>query len=133
MIEFLSSKHNLQKGLLLCFYLKKSVVKSRRVLQEAYGDHGSINFHSSTASDTLKVVILYQRQRMIRAAKKNWRLRIGGITQWRFMSNTIKACRIVGSDSRSHFKTTESPWNDSKAKKLGAIQIELRLRYFTCE
>lgn len=39
------------------------------------------------------------------------------------MLNT-RAHRIVGSDSSSHFKMTESPCNDSKARKLDAIQIE---------
>lgn len=43
------------------------------------------------------------------------------------MSN-IRACKIVGSDSISQFKMSESPWDDSKTSKLGAILIESEKR-----
>lgn len=44
------------------------------------------------------------------------------------MSNRRRACRMVGDDSSNHFKTTESPWDDSKTRKLVALRIESERR-----
>ena len=40
------------------------------------------------------------------------------------VSKSRRIGTIIGSDSRSHFKTPQSHGNDSEARKLGAVRIE---------
>ena len=62
---------------------------------------------------------------MLWCTEEVWRWKIRGITSWRLMSGASWTCRIIRSWSHNCFETFESIRNDSKARKLGAIQIEV--------
>ena len=46
-------------------------------------------------------------------------------TRWRSDSNARRTCRYIGSDSTSSFRTIEINENDSKARQLGSVRVEV--------
>ena len=48
-----------------------------------------------------------------------------GITCWRLVPNARRIGRITGSDSKSHFETPQNHENDSEARKLGFVRVEV--------
>ena len=55
------------------------------------------------------------------------------ITCWRLVSSGRGIGRIIQSDLKSHFETTQSHGNDSKPRKLGSIRIEAEIDWTVLE
>lgn len=61
------------------------------------------------------------RQASLWTTKKIRRQWIGGITRWRSELNARGACRYIGSNSTTSFRTIKIHGNDSKARQLGSM------------
>jgi len=124
MSNFVSTKRNLRKALLFCFHLKKSAAESQRMLSEAYSNYTpSISIYEY-CFDIIKKIILTPWRRRMSKPEKVWRWGTGSFTRSRPELNARRACRITKCWSINDFQTFESYWNDTKERKLGAVQVE---------
>ena len=132
---------------------KKSAAEAHRILVETYGNHALLETtwrnwsywvplsyglvphlskklsklqHEEIGLDTSKIIILMLKIKNTLAHQKFWRQRIGGITSWSLMSGACWTCRIIRNQSHNSFKTFKIIRNNSKARTLSAIQVEVK-------
>lgn len=98
------SKHNLRKGLLLCFFFKKSVAESLYVQQETYEDHAPLIFTCEYWFRLFKSGDFDIKDKERPRQSKKFE-----DEELEALLDEDSCSRIVGNHSSSHFKTTESP------------------------
>jgi len=110
----------------LCFFAsiwKKVLLKVNECCQKLM----VIIFHRfiyEYCFDIIKKIILTPWRRRMSKPEKVWRWGTGNFTRSRPELNARRACRITKCWSINDFQTFESYWNDTKERKLGAVQVE---------
>ena len=113
-------------GILLHYFIqKKSVAKAHRILVETFDDHAlSVTTGKDWFRRLKKMMISMLKIKNALAHLKSLKMKNWTSTSWRLVSDVSWTCRIIRSWSNNSFETFESIRNASKARILGAIQVE---------
>jgi len=118
----LNSRH-LREVLILCFNIKKSAAEAHRMLSNTYGEAATSERTCRECFQRFKngdfnVEDWYSggREKIIEDAE------LEALFKQDFVSKSRRIGTIIGSDSTSYFKTSQSHENDSEARKLGAVR-----------
>ena len=112
------------------FHLKKTAFKAHRMLSSTYGEAVLSErtcrewFHRFKTTE-IYTLSLHDALPIYWKRENFGRFRIGGITCRRLMPKARRIGRIIGSDLTSHFETPQSHGNDSEARKLGSVRVEI--------
>ena len=124
-IRFHAKQRVLVGNFTALLYQKKSAAEAHRIFLRLMATMLCWKQHVGIGLDTSKMMILMLKIKNTLVHQKVWRRRIGGISSWRLTSGTSWTCKIIRGWTHNSFNLSESIKNDSKARTLGAVRVEV--------